>query len=62
MGMIVAAVSGASVLLAAAIALYTGQKRLYRQAQLASIESEKAKAEAEEASRAKSAFLATMRH
>ena len=64
-GMIVAPVSGAFVLLAAAMALYTvlsGQERLYRQAQLASMESEKAKAAAEEASRAKSAFLATMSH
>lgn len=39
-----------------------GQEKLYRQAQLAKIESEQAKAVAEEASRAKSAFLANTSH
>jgi signal transduction histidine kinase/DNA-binding response OmpR family regulator/HPt (histidine-containing phosphotransfer) domain-containing protein len=38
------------------------QEKLYRQAQLAKMESEQAKAAAEEANRAKSAFLATMSH
>lgn len=39
-----------------------GQEKLYRQAQQANMESEQAKAAAEDASRAKSAFLATMSH
>lgn len=39
-----------------------GQEKLYRQAQRANMESEEAKAAAEDASRAKSAFLATMSH
>ncbi len=39
-----------------------GQEKLYRQAQLANMESEQAKIAAEDASRAKSAFLATMSH
>jgi signal transduction histidine kinase/DNA-binding response OmpR family regulator/HPt (histidine-containing phosphotransfer) domain-containing protein len=38
------------------------QEQLYREAQLAKMESEDAKLQAEEASRAKSAFLATMSH
>jgi len=53
------------LLVVSAIVVYVilvGQEKLYRQAQLASMESEKAKAIAEEASRAKSAFLATMSH
>lgn len=39
-----------------------GQEKLYRQAQLANMENQKAKAIAEEANRAKSVFLATMSH
>ncbi len=56
---------GGFVIIAAAVLVYstlTAQEKLYRQAQLAHIESEQAKALAEEASRAKSAFLATMSH
>lgn len=52
-------------LVASAINFYlilNGQEKLYRLAQRANMESEQAKAAAEEASHAKSAFLATMSH
>jgi signal transduction histidine kinase/CheY-like chemotaxis protein len=56
---------GIFVISATGLVLYSflnGQEDLYRQAQLAKIESEQAKAAAEDANRAKSAFLATMSH
>jgi signal transduction histidine kinase/CheY-like chemotaxis protein len=53
------AISGTGVIF---YLVLNGQEKLYRQAQRSKIESEEAKAAAEDASRAKSAFLATMSH
>ncbi|MGC1375001.1 MAG: response regulator [Anaerolineales bacterium] len=61
---IVTPVLGVFVLVVAVIIVYvilSGQEKLYRQAQLGAMETE-AKLVAEEANRAKSAFLATMSH
>jgi signal transduction histidine kinase/CheY-like chemotaxis protein/HPt (histidine-containing phosphotransfer) domain-containing protein len=61
---IVSPVLGGFLMIVAAILVYAilnGQEKLYRQAQLTSMETE-AKLVAEEANRAKSAFLATMSH
>jgi signal transduction histidine kinase/DNA-binding response OmpR family regulator len=61
---IVSPVLGGFLLIVAAVIVYVvlnGQEKLYRQAQLTAMETE-AKLVAEEANRAKSAFLATMSH
>jgi signal transduction histidine kinase/DNA-binding response OmpR family regulator len=61
---IVSPVLGGFLMVVAAVLVYAvlnGQEKLYRQAQLAAMETE-AKLIAEEANRAKSAFLATMSH
>jgi signal transduction histidine kinase/CheY-like chemotaxis protein len=62
---IIAPVFGGFLLIVGAVVVYlilNGQEKLYRQAQLAHMESQKAKQIAEEANHAKSAFLATMSH